>query len=70
MIYERIRESVGDSRCEIQFVFFLKTGKHGDDLIIESLVHIAADHVIIHAVSHDVLPCKICTHDHGGVRAV
>ena len=49
---------------------FLSSGRGGDDLLVQHLVHEAADGVVVHAVADDIKACQISAQHKAGVCAV
>ena len=69
MIDERVVETILNRRSELLAVLLVER-KDRDDLILEHLVHVVTDHLIMHAVTHDIEACEVCTEYEAGVCTV
>ena len=69
MIDERVVETILNRRSELLAVLLIQR-KDRDDLILEHLVHVVTDDLIMHAVTHDVEACEVCTEYEAGVCTV
>ena len=69
MVDKGIVEAVLHSAGEILQILLVQ-GQGGDDLLVQHLVHKAADGVVVHAVPHDVEACQVSAQHKAGVCAV
>ena len=69
MVDEGVVEAVLHSRSELLKILLVQR-QGGDDLLMQHLVHEAADGVVVHAVTHDVEASQICAQNEAGVCAV
>ena len=69
VIDERVVETILNRRSELLAVLLIER-KDRDDLILEHLVHVVTDHLIVHAVTHDIEACEVCTEYETGVCTV
>ena len=69
MIHKRIVEAVCHGCREVLAVCLVQR-KDRNDLIEQEPVHKAMDRLILHALTDNVLPCKVGTENKAGMRAV
>ena len=69
MVNEGVVEAVLNSGGKL-FQILLVQRQGGDDLLVQHLVHEAADGVIVHAVTHNVEAGQICAQNEAGVGTV
>ena len=69
MVDERVVEAVLHGGSEL-FQILLVQRQGGDDLLVQHLVHEAADGIVVHAVTHDVKTGQVCAQNETGVGTV
>jgi len=69
VVDERVVEAVLHSGCEV-FQILLIQRQGGDDLLVQHLVHEAADGIVVHAVTNDVEACQVSAQHEAGVCTV
>ena len=69
MVDKRVIETVFHSRCKGLQIFFIQRQRR-DDLLMEHLVHEAADGLILHAVADNVEAGQVRARNKAGVGAV
>ena len=69
MVDEGVVEAVLNSGGKL-FQILLVQRQGGDDLLVQHLVHEAADGVVVHAVTHNVEAGQICAQNEAGVGTV
>ena len=69
VINERVVETILNRRSELLAILLIQR-KDRDDLILEHLVHVVTDDLVVHAVTHDVEACEVCTEYEAGVCTV
>ena len=69
VVDEGVVETILHSGCEVLQILLVQR-QGGDDLLVQHLVHEAADGVVVHAVTHDVKTGQICAQNEAGMGTV
>ena len=69
VVDEGVVEAVLNSRGKVLQILLVQR-QGGDDLLVQHLVHEAADGVVVHAVTHNVEAGQICAQNEAGVCTV